>query len=239
MISKLKKRFSQIEFKIGASHQLMEDQLALTQLLKMFDDKVFFPLTAWSISPKEVLHICNDIIINDRKSIVEFGSGFSTICIANLLKIKNKHASFVSIENNQLWAAELTKILESEGLSNYVSIKVAPISDVPSKYAYEKQQKWYDHKLVDSAIDGNQNIDLVIVDGPYGRTTPYARYTAVPFLKEKLGSDYAIFLDDTARDHEKQIASEWHKLLGGQMYDHNRYTYLTNLRGFDVSPFGN
>lgn len=238
MINKFIRKIRQFEYRIATSHDLQGDHLALTQLLKMFPDQVFLPLTAWSISPREVLHICNDIVINKRKSIVEFGSGFSTICIAQLLKINNINSNFISIENNADWANELTQILRKFNLENYVTIIVAPITEVPREFAKDEQLKWYDVPTLQPIIQDLTDIDVVIVDGPFGGTTKYARYSAIPFLKHKLADDYAIFLDDTTREHESVIAKDWKNLLNGHSKNHGRYMVLTSQPSFDVSSYG-
>ena len=98
MINKIKNKIVTIirnlESKAELNYNYSQDQMAYNQLLKMFDNNVFIPITNWSISPNEVLHICNDIVINKKTNIIEFGSGFSTICIAQLLKINNIEANF-------------------------------------------------------------------------------------------------------------------------------------------------
>ncbi|HEX8563113.1 MAG TPA: hypothetical protein VF676_09065 [Flavobacterium sp.] len=238
MIDRIKNKIKQFEYRIYTSHQLQEDHLALTQLLKMFGDQTFLPLTSWSVSPREVLHICNDVVINKRKSIIEFGAGFSTICIAQLLKINNISASFVTVENHQEWANDMLNLLTRLGLRDYVKIIVAPITGVSSDIAKTGQQKWYNTRIISEHTKGIPTFDIVIVDGPFGGTTPFARYSAVPFLKSKLAADYAIFLDDSSRDEEKQIAADWLKLIGGKSKNHKRYVCLTSSSGFDVSPYG-
>lgn len=237
MISKLIAKVRQFEFRVATSHDLQGDHLALTQLLKMFPEQVFLPLTSWSISPREVLHICNDIFINKRKNIVEFGSGFSTICVAQLLKINNIKASFVSVENDEVWANDLRNLLERLKLQDFVTIKTAPISDITEEFAKDSQQKWYDVDVLNEAFDSIDAVDLVIVDGPFGGTTKYARFSAVPYLKSKLSENYAIFLDDSGRVEEKEIANDWKNILNAQVKDYTRYILLTNLAAFDVSSY--
>lgn len=232
-------RLKAIEKKIDLNHQLIEDEMALNQLKNLFDSNVFIPLTKWSISPKEVLHICNDLVINKRTNIIEFGSGFSTLCIAQLLKNNQIKASFVTIENDIEWTNELTKILKQLNLESFVKIIVAPIIEVEKSISKTEQELWYDNNILSIELNENSNFDLVIVDGPIGSITPFARYSAIPFLKEKLSHNYAIFLDDTHRDIEFEIAHEWHKLLGGEIKGYNRYYCLTNKNNFNVSPFGN
>lgn len=236
MINKIQNKIKQFTYRLETSHQLQEDHMSLLQLHKMFDNQLFLPLTTWSISPKEILHFCNDIIINDRKNIVEFGAGFSTICIAQLLKISKKKANFISVENNAAWAADLRRILQDMELQDFVQIIDAPITAVPEKFAKAKQEKWYDTEILKTQISAA--VDLVIVDGPFGGTTPFARYSAIPFLQEKLAADYSIFLDDSSRPEEKAIAQDWHKLLGGEIRNHKRYTCFTSTTGFDVGPYG-
>jgi len=238
MINRIINKIRKFSDNIDISNQMQQDHMALTQLLKMFDDKLFIPLTTWSISPKEVLHFCNDIIINNRNNIVEFGSGFSTICIAQLLKVNKKESTFISFENNADWAAELTLLLQRMDLDGYVKIVHAPLVDVPAVYAKENQQKWYDTTVIEAAINQNQSLDMIIVDGPYGGSTPFARFSAVPFLLSKMSTNYAVFLDDTNREQEKMIAADWHAKLGGKIKNYKRYTTLTNSSGFDVNPYG-
>jgi hypothetical protein len=232
-------RLKGIEKKIDLNYQLIEDNIALNQLLNLFDSNIFIPLTKWSISPKEVLHVCNDLVINKRKSIIEFGSGFSTFCIAQLLKNNQIKASFITIENDIEWARELNNLLKQFGLGEYVKVIIAPISEVKKIISKNEQELWYDYNILNNELINFSKFDLVIVDGPIGAITPYARYSAVPFLKEKLSDNYAIFLDDTHRDIEFEIAHDWHKLLGGEIRGYNRYYCLTNKNNFNVSPFGN
>lgn len=238
MIDRIKNKIKQFEHRIETSHQLQEDHLAMTQLLKMFPNGIFLPMTSWSVSPREVLHICNDIVINNRKSIIEFGSGFSTICIAQLLKINNIEASFFSVEDNSDWANDMRKMIDKLGLQNQVKIIIAPIADVPAEFAKKSQTKWYDTKSIAAEIASIDNFDVVIVDGPFGGSTPFARYSAVPFLKPKLSGDFAIFLDDSNRADEKQIAADWIKITEAKSKNHKRYFCLIGKSGFDVAPYG-
>lgn len=237
MINKIRNKTKEIELRLAANQQMQEDHMALSQLLKMFDGTLFLPLTSWSISPSEVVHICNDIVINKREQIVEFGAGFSTICIAQLLKISHSKAIFISIENNPDWAAELNEILIRLELQDYVRIITAPITAVPKEFAKDAQEKWYDISIVQEAVSKMEAIDLVIVDGPYGGTTPYARYSAVPALKNRIAPKFAVFLDDANRDEEKNIANDWRSLLGSEMRNHVRYVCLTGKNDFNVAPY--
>ena len=64
--SKIKKLVNNIRSIANAQNE----NFALTSLLKLFKDETFFPLTNWSMAPSEILHICNDILINKRINII-------------------------------------------------------------------------------------------------------------------------------------------------------------------------
>ncbi|MFI2743789.1 class I SAM-dependent methyltransferase [Zhouia sp. PK063] len=239
-IEKLKKKLLSIEKKTEQNALLQKDAAALQQLYHLFHTNTFIPLTSWSISPREVLHICNDICIHNRKSIVEFGAGFSTLCIAALLKQRGEKTTFYSIENSEVWIQQLTQQLQQLGLLDYVTFIYAPITTVPDEISLNEQNKWYDtHILTPILLEQLEYVDLIIVDGPFGGTTPYARYSALPFLYEKLASSYAVFLDDTTRAEEKHILNTWHEKLSGKLIRKDRYALLTDTFDFDTSPYGN
>ena len=100
---------------------------------------------------------------------------------------------------------------------------------------YEQRKETHKNGIVDEIALG---FDLVVVDGPYGKTTPFARYSALPFLKNKLADNFAVFLDDSSRIEEREIANEWLKLLQCKSVDKQRYTYFSSNTTFDVTPFG-
>ncbi|MBD3583442.1 O-methyltransferase [Flavobacterium selenitireducens] len=237
MISTILQKIKSFKTSIKSLQFRQNDDIALAQLLKMFDGGIFIPATNWSISPREVLHICNDIAINDRKNIVEFGSGFSTICIARLLQITKSEAKFTSVENNKEWAIKQNGILERMGLSHHATVVYAPIVSVAREIALDGQQKWYDTSAIDIALERHPDIDVVIVDGPFGGLTPFARYSAVPYLKSRITGQFAVFLDDSARPDEKRIVPEWSTLLNAKVKRNERYTCLTSQSSFDVTPY--
>ena len=214
-----------------------KQQKSLDILLKMFEPGFFFPITPWTMNSIEIQHICNEILANQRKNIVEFGSGFSTICIAQLLKSYNIKANFVSIDNNSEWVSFLQKILKNQNLENYVSFVVAPIDKVPLNYSWKEQKTWFNTEILDKELKSFNHIDLVIVDGPEGSSTPFARYSAIPYLKDKLNNSFSIFLDDSKRKHESEIFEQWQKDLKCDSLDCSRYIYMYESTKFGTIPF--
>ena len=176
-------------------------------------EKIYIPHSSYSLNPDVIVDVLNDIILNKRKSIFEFGTGILTLYIAKLIKINDLDVIFVSIESDSKWKNLIGSLLDQEGLADYVTLKHVDIVDV-NKYNYLNQNKWYNFKdVVDEVKKNTLKLDLVIVDAPFGQTCNYARYSAIPVLKDFLDDEYSIYLDDTNRAVEREIFSEWEKIL--------------------------
>src|SRR5690606_19832950 len=148
-----------------------QEQFSYTQLSQLFDTSHFIPMTTWSISPSTILHVINDIDIHQRKCIVEFGSGASTLYIAKYLKTTNHKAQFFSIESNEVWLSKLKSQLEAFKLKDYVTFIYAPIEKVPNEFAFKTQETWYSTTILNEILKTVDSIDLILVDGPFGAGT--------------------------------------------------------------------
>ena len=221
--------------KVNSIKNTLEDNFALQILMKMFDKSSFLSITSWSISPKEVLHICNDIMINNRKNVIEFGSGFSTICIAQLIKKENLEINFISVESSQDWIDKISKKLLELELSQYVKFVYAPITNVSPSLKMRNQNLWYDENFLNENLP-NIKFDCVIVDGPPSKNSPFIRFSALPYLVNKLNKNYAIFLDDYRREIEKEILKEWKIIMSFETHNFDRYAYLTDKQNFETEP---
>lgn len=134
----------------------------------------------------------------------------------------------------------MNKMIALHGLSDIAQVIHADIADLPEKYAKQSNSKWYDTETILSAMPRDEKIDLVIVDGPFRFVSPFARYPAIPFIQEfGLSENYAVFLDDTHRKEEQEIAAAWGELLQAQVTKFKRYTHISKGIGFDSEPFAN
>jgi predicted O-methyltransferase YrrM len=246
MISGIKKIKKQIRRFVDVRVRLIKEQqhndqqthFNYSQLSQLFNEETFIPFSAWAISPSTILHVLNDITINKRKSIIEFGAGASTFYIAKLLKVLKIDAKFYSIESDENWVKELQRQLKIYGLEQHVKIVYTPLTDVQPEISFKTQKTWYDTKILEIAFKDIPDIDLVLVDGPFGGSTPYARYSALPFLLDKLTENASIYLDDVQRQHEHEIANTWKAIYGGHIHYIERYMVLNKVeQPFDVSPF--
>lgn len=200
-------------YKLAYQHFLLEnkDLLAMHYLTPIFDD--YLPWNSYAIRPSGLVKIINEITINNRTSILECGGGISTIYMAKILQKSGGH--LYTIEHDADWVKFLKKLLAQHDLTSYVSILTAPLEDCPFSVGRGDRIIWYSLDTLKDALN-NVEIDLLIVDGPpaYTKKTMYARYPAVPFLKQYFASDYAVILDDIGRSGEKIIVSQWQNELG-------------------------
>jgi len=89
--------------------------------------------------------------------------------------------------------------------------------------------KWYDLREIPPM---ERPIDMLVVDGPPAGVQHLARYPALPVLRHRLARTAEIFLDDGARDDEREIAKLW-----GTQIDDIEVTWLeTEKGGFWLHP---
>lgn len=242
MVERIKnklKRLIDLRVKLIKDQQRLNEQTTFcySQISQLFKEDSFIPFSAWAISPSTILHVLNDITMNNRRNIIEFGSGASTFYIAKLLKILEINATFFSVESDKKWASELERQLKIYKLEDYVKIIYAPLDVVKDEILFKDQKVWYDFKILENELIEIKEFDLVLVDGPFGGSTPYARYSTIPFLELKLANNYSIFLDDINRIHEMEIVAEWKNKLNCDVQYVDRYAVLSNSQDFDVTPF--
>lgn len=243
MIKKLKGKIDvyvdgKFKKEFNKQREISQIQFNYSQLNQLFTGVSFFiPLSKWAISPSTITHVLNDIVVNDRRSIIEFGSGTSTLYIAKLLKTNKVEASFFSVESNAEWGAKIKRQLELLELTGYVTIINAPIKSVDKKLTLGAQTVWYDVDILNESLKMVPNFDLVLVDGPFGGLTPNARFSAVPYLKDKLARTYAVFLDDIDRKDEQFILKNWQDILQCSKENIERYAVLSSGTEFLSKPF--
>ena len=86
---------------------LLRDVLAMQALAPLTEG--YIPWNAASMRPSSVMVILNEIMFNHRQSILECGSGISTIYIAALLRNTGGH--LFTVENDPGWINTIRGIL--------------------------------------------------------------------------------------------------------------------------------
>jgi hypothetical protein len=205
--SQLFEKVGYLEKALLAGNQKADDIYSISLLQPLLNGYPFLPFTGASLRPFCLVHILNDIVINGRKSIIEFGSGLSTIMMGRLIKKNNMAATVFSVEHDKEWAKVMEGILHNEGLAEIVTVDYIPLKEWELQ---GNKYNWYDIELLSHRIEGRQ-FDMVIIDGPpaWEKGKELSRYPALTFIKEKLSADHSIYLDDADRPGEQYILELW------------------------------
>jgi len=181
--------------------QKFSDVYALILLESVLENYV--PWSSSAMCPGAVVKILNEIIINGRRTVVEFGSGVSTLYVAKVMK--EYGGKICSVDHDELWIEKLSQIASKEGVLANIEFVVAPMAK--SELALDGNE-WYDELRLFQLIK-NYKFDMVIVDGPlaYKKDIMRSRFPALPFLHENslLLSDHTVFMDDALRAGEAEI----------------------------------
>lgn len=208
--------------------KILLDTIAIQKLVTLSDG--YIPWTASSIRPSAIVKILNDITINERKNIIEFGSGVSTVFIAKT--IRNSGGHLYTVDHDGSWIKVVKKMLKKENLGDVVSFIHAPMN--ASIFSLNKSD-WYDEKKL-RALSEYDPFDLIIVYGPlaYTKELRLSRYPALPFLMsiQKVHKNATVILDDIDRRGEQEIISLWEKGFGF------RFSLLFKDGGIAVSQNG-
>ena len=166
----------------------------------------WMPWTGSSISPSSIKIILNEIRTHNRKSFIEFGSGISTLYLAEAAR--RWGGSLISVEQDEQWQEIIAGALREAGTSEFVEFVHAPLE---TKTARGTEQEWYSEGHLNARIEGKL-FDLVLIDAPISRTGYLkVRAPAGEWIKGRLESDFCIFLDDIQRCGEQAIAEDWAK----------------------------
>jgi hypothetical protein len=203
----------------------LEDIHAGVLLNSILSQGKYFPTTGSSINLHSIATVVNDVIINRRQSIVEFGAGLSTLCFARVARDFDLNISIVSVDDNEAWLELMKQRLREENLEDRVTFVLAPLTDCPQA---KDGLQWYDQQAILQIIQSVPAVDVLLVDGPmaYDRARELSRYPAVPFIKPYLSDCYSIFLDDLHRNGEQQIARWWELELDAKITKVNSQFWL-------------
>ncbi|MFB9077346.1 class I SAM-dependent methyltransferase [Flavobacterium procerum] len=207
ILSKLKyfiKNSNKKNLELNNHSKKSDDVYSMAILQPLLEDLPYLPFNGGALRPVCITYILNEIIINQRKMILEFGSGLSTLLMARLIKRNNINAKIYSVEHNQSWAAIIEDYLKKENLLEFVTIIRADLKEIgTSSFG---NLNWYDLNAISSVIN-NEKFDLIIVDGPPANTEKikFSRFPAFESLSNNFANDFCLLLDDANREGEKEI----------------------------------
>lgn len=157
-------------------------------------------LRGWAGSPDYLLTLTNTVLKEKPKSVVECGSGSSSVVIAAALK-KNGVGHLYSLDHSAEFAEKTRCLLDDLGLSEWVTVLDAPLIEIQLN---GEVFSWYDVSKLNV-----ESIELLNVDGPPLRTNRNARYPVLPILSDNLSGGATILLDDAGRQDELETVQRW------------------------------
>lgn len=181
---------------------LSKDQMAVTKLGSLLDG---LPLTSSSLRPSTLLAIVNDLSLNQRTNVVEFGSGISTVVLARKIAIDNLNCNVLSIDESDDWSRQVNEWIGVEREPSARSV-VAPL-----RKSRNSESVWYDL----SKVQLPRHIDLVVVDGPstVNQALMRPRRYAAHAVSDHLASSFGILIDDVHRKQESEDVQLWADML--------------------------
>lgn len=159
------------------------------------DTKALEFSSGWSLGEKAYQAIRDDLVRHGARTIVEFGSGTSTLRLSRDLP----HASIFSLDAEREFCEQTRKQLETLGGQASVEVSLRPIV-------------WQRHSLglFRSYELGPfpKDVDAVLIDGPPASTRrgrEACLYQVFPYAR--IGARF--YLDDYRRQFERQIVHNW------------------------------
>lgn len=139
------------------------------------------------------------------ETIVEFGSGASTVFVAENLRRRGS-GRLISFDHDEEFAERTRSALHESGLDQWVDLRHAPLREQEIEGV---QVSWYDREVVVGALEqAGAGVDLVVVDGPPSQT-PDSRWPALPVTEAFLASGAELIMDDGRTAHVSGIARRW------------------------------
>jgi predicted O-methyltransferase YrrM len=186
-----------------------KDLLAMQALAPL--SSTYLPWSPSAMRPSAVVTVLNEIVIHERRTIVELGAGVSSCYVGRLLRHREGH--LWTVEHDEKWADLVERLLASEGLSDMVTVVRAPLAPFPAAWP-DEDAAWYERGILRDTF-ADRSIDLLVVDGPpaYQVGKHHSRYPAAAFFAPMLADDYAVILDDAHRSGEQDILDRWEEQL--------------------------
>jgi predicted O-methyltransferase YrrM len=162
----------------------------------MAGQPVLRPMRGWAISPDAMALVLVDLQEREAPTVIEFGSGQSTIILASALR--HRGGKLVSVEHDVDYSAVIRKQLDVCGLADVVLSVHLPIE--ASTDPQEVGIRSYDLRALPS-----QKVDIALIDGPPKRVGSVdTRLVPLRWCVKNLTERGAIFLDDSNRPSEQQ-----------------------------------
>jgi glycosyltransferase involved in cell wall biosynthesis len=148
----------------------------------------------WALDPYAAQELAAHLDRTRPPSVVESGSGASTILLAEYAQRTGAHV--VSLEHHRTFGAVTEQQLRLHGLASYVDLRQSDLVDLTTPAGIAS---WYAARMPDQ-------VDFALIDGPPGHV---GRAAAMFALEPCLRGDWRVWLDDAHRDGEIAAVAAW------------------------------
>jgi len=202
--------FRQVNIRLS----LLDDHISETQgLVQLSSFNQPYPMPfggGWALTADAAVVLAREIALNRPRTIVELGSGVSTVLIGRMLKQAGEGQLF-SLDHDARWAEQTRRHVKASELQDHVVVLDAPLA---KQQFGGKEFNWYQ---VPEQVRQAGSIDLIIVDGPPQALDPSGmpRYPALPAFIAQLSPQAMIYIDDAKRPQEQEMIARWLKEFPG------------------------
>ncbi|RYM34012.1 hypothetical protein ERX46_08585 [Brumimicrobium glaciale] len=155
----------------------------------------------WTVSSDYASEVVNSILLNNGGTILDIGSGISTVLYGAAIKKCGK-GRVISLEHSKEYYDKTISLIREHKLEDICEIHYCPLKEY---VIAGKKWLWYDIEKVKLP----KELAIISVDGPPGDTQHLARYPVLPILISTVSLNTIIYLDDANRDEEQEIAKQW------------------------------
>lgn len=177
---------------------------AYTALAGFLGDQRPLPVLAgWTLAADNAIELVRTVVDRKPHTIVELGSGSSTVILATLAR-KTGRGAIYSLDHDATYADLTRRQLRDAGLESYATVIDAPLERHTLSDGTETE--WYNAETITRLPE---KIDLLLVDGPPAKIGALARYPALPILYNRLAPGATVLLDDAGRRKETTVFERW------------------------------
>lgn len=156
--------------------------------------------TRWALAPAALEWIANLIQTQSIQTVLELGSGLSTILFAALQQ-QGKIRHTLTLEHDPHWHSYVIERLRQKNLQDHAQVQLCPLRQFPLK---GELVKWYDPQAIPPFA-----AELILVDGPPNQTGLLARHPAPHLLQPSIRPGTWMILDDADRPNEQATIERW------------------------------
>lgn len=166
----------------------------------MCGNPVLRPMRGWAISPDAIAWVLINLQGRVEPTVIEFGSGQSTIILATALR--NSGGKLLSVEHDPEYSATIRAQAEACGVVDHIEFVHSSLADAQ----VATRDRSYDLSCLSQRM-----IDVALIDGPPVRNGKLTRLTPLVWAAKHLTPRGTIFLDDAARDEEQACVKQFLK----------------------------